>query len=193
MTSPRRLGSNPLHHTTTTTTAKQQSVSQKVEGWPTLGQNDLIVLFCGYSESHSAAKQRLDHCKIMSDGVLITVRWRSDRSQPAIFWNPWSNKSEWWPPEGDNSWNLLFSSWIADFWRHTKSVNARVAKFLRHQCKSWCPQNLTAPVLTTNALSFYGSKMILDCPNCFGRVQIVLVRCVINSKAGKAYLNFQIH
>ena len=45
MTSPRRLGSNPLHHTTTTTKAKQQSVSQKVEGWPTLGQNDLIIFW----------------------------------------------------------------------------------------------------------------------------------------------------
>ena len=29
-----------------------------------------------------------------------------------LFGNPWSNKSEWWPPEGDNSWNLLFSSRI---------------------------------------------------------------------------------
>ena len=30
--------------------------------------------------------------------------------------------------------------------------------------------------LFTNALSFYRSKMILSCPNCFGQVQIVLVR-----------------
>ena len=28
---------------------------------------------------------------------------------------------------------------------------------------------------STNALSFYRSKMILDSPNCFGRVQVVLV------------------
>ena len=27
-----------------------------------------------------------------------------------------------------------------------------------------------------NALSFYGSKMILDHPNCFGRVQIIMIR-----------------
>ena len=48
--------------------------------------------------------------QILSDGVLITIRWRSNQSQPANFWNPWSNKSEWWPPEGDTPWNLLFSS-----------------------------------------------------------------------------------
>ena len=44
--------------------------------------------------------------------IPITVRWRSDQAKPAIFWNPWSNKSEWWPPERDNPWNLWFSSWI---------------------------------------------------------------------------------
>ena len=38
-----------------------------------------------------------------------------------LFGNPWSNKSEWWPPEGDNPWNLLFSSRIlttniCEFW-----------------------------------------------------------------------------
>ena len=49
---------------------------------------------------------------IPSDGIPITIRWRSDQFQPAIFWNPWSNKSEWWLPEGDNPWNLLFSSQI---------------------------------------------------------------------------------
>ena len=48
----------------------------------------------------------------MSDGVPITFRWRSDQSQPAIFWNPWSNKSEWWPPKGDKLWSLLLSSRI---------------------------------------------------------------------------------
>ena len=47
-----------------------------------------------------------------SDGVPITVKWRSDQSQPAIFWNPWSNKSGWWLSEGDNPWNLKFSSWM---------------------------------------------------------------------------------
>ena len=44
------------------------------------------------------------------------IRWGSDQSQPVIFnWNPWSNKSEWWSPEGDNPWNLLFSSRIEYF------------------------------------------------------------------------------
>ena len=38
------------------------------------------------------------------------ARWRCSR---ALFGNPWSNKSEWWPPEGDNPWNLLFSSQIS--------------------------------------------------------------------------------
>ena len=27
-----------------------------------------------------------------------------------LLGNPWSNKSKWRPPEGDNQWNLLFSS-----------------------------------------------------------------------------------
>ena len=35
-----------------------------------------------------------------------SVRWRCSR---ALFGNPWSNESEWWPPEGENPWNLLFS------------------------------------------------------------------------------------
>ena len=56
-----------------------------------------------------------------SEGAPITVRWRSDQSQPAIFLNTWSNKSEWWPPEGDNPWNLLFSSQIVH-----KTVNRSV-------------------------------------------------------------------
>ena len=51
----------------------------------------------------------MDQCKIPPDSVAITVRWLSVQSQPAIFKNPWSNKSLWWPPEEDNPWNLLFS------------------------------------------------------------------------------------
>ena len=36
------------------------------------------------------------------------ARWCCSR---ALFGNLWSNKSEWWLPEGDNNpWNLLFSS-----------------------------------------------------------------------------------
>ena len=31
-------------------------------------------------------------------------------------------------------------------------------------------------IINFNSLSFYKSKMILDCPNCFGRVQTILVR-----------------
>ena len=42
--------------------------------------------------------------------VFRLVRWRCSR---ALFGNPWSNKSEWRPPEGDNPWNLLCSSRIA--------------------------------------------------------------------------------
>ena len=30
-----------------------------------------------------------------------------------LLGNPWSNKSECWMPEGDSSWNLLFSSRIS--------------------------------------------------------------------------------
>ena len=45
--------------------------------------------------------------KIPSDGVPIRYRWRCSR---ALFGNHWSNKSEWWPLEGDKPWNLLFSS-----------------------------------------------------------------------------------
>ena len=35
--------------------------------------------------------------------------------------------------------------------------------------------NLERKILKTYALSFYRSKMIFDRPNCFGRVQVVLV------------------
>ena len=35
--------------------------------------------------------------------------------------------------------------------------------------------NCQSPLKYTNALSFYSSKMTLDCPNHFGRVPIVLV------------------
>ena len=35
-----------------------------------------------------------------------SARWRCSR---ALFGNTWSNKSEWWLPEGENPWNLLFS------------------------------------------------------------------------------------
>ena len=36
--------------------------------------------------------------------------------------------------------------------------------------------NLERKILKTYALSFYRSKMIFDRPNCFGRVQVVLIR-----------------
>ena len=42
--------------------------------------------------------------------VFQLARWRCS---PALFGNPWSNKTEWWQPEGGNPWNLLFSSWIS--------------------------------------------------------------------------------
>ena len=45
-----------------------------------------------------------------------SARWRCSR---ALFGSPWSNKSEWWPPEGDNPWNLLFSSWIVGKYQNT--------------------------------------------------------------------------
>ena len=38
-----------------------------------------------------------------------SARWRCSH---VLFGSPWSNKSEWWPPEGDNPLNLLFSSWV---------------------------------------------------------------------------------
>ena len=44
--------------------------------------------------------------------VFRSARWSCSR---AMFGNPWSNKSEWWLPEGDNPWNLLFSSRIKLF------------------------------------------------------------------------------
>ena len=40
--------------------------------------------------------------------VFRSARWRCSC---LLFRKPWSNKSEWWPPERDNPWNLLFSSW----------------------------------------------------------------------------------
>ena len=42
--------------------------------------------------------------------ALRSARWPCSRM---LFGNPRSNKSEWWPSEGDNPWNLLFSSRIA--------------------------------------------------------------------------------
>ena len=38
-----------------------------------------------------------------------SARWHFSR---ALFGNLWSIKSEWWTSEGDNLWNLLFSSRI---------------------------------------------------------------------------------
>ena len=38
-----------------------------------------------------------------------STRWRCSR---VLFGNPWSNESEWWPPEGDNPRIFLFSSQI---------------------------------------------------------------------------------
>ena len=38
-----------------------------------------------------------------------SARWRCSH---ALFGNPWSMKSEWWPQKGDNLWNLFFSSRI---------------------------------------------------------------------------------
>ena len=57
----------------------------------TLFENSMLI-FCPL---HLAAKQQLDQCKIPSDGGPITIRWRSNQSQLAIFWNPWSNESQW--------------------------------------------------------------------------------------------------
>ena len=96
-----------------------------------------------------------------------TVRWRSNQSQPAIFWNPWSNNSEWWPPEGDNPWNLFISSRINIFFppkslhgyivppwacsscvpkaarRRRKYPVDRVAVARNHRSK-WCAQSSAA-------------------------------------------------
>ena len=33
-----------------------------------------------------------------------SARWRCSH---ALFGNPWSNKSEWWPPEGDNPFKFV--------------------------------------------------------------------------------------
>ena len=43
-----------------------------------------------------------------------------------------------------------------------------------HPPAHFVPISLRKVVFKTNALSFYGSKMILDCPNNFSRVPIVL-------------------
>ena len=41
-------------------------------------------------------------------------------------------------------------------------------------------------------MSFYRSKMILDCPNCFGKVQIVLVRSKLFWSGPNHFGQFQI-
>ena len=58
--------------------------------------------------------------------IQSTIRWRSDQSLPVNFWNPWSNKSEWWLQEGDNPWNLLFSSRIVA--RSNSSAESKTRK-----------------------------------------------------------------
>ena len=65
--------------------------------------------------------------KVPSDGAPVTVRWHFDQFLPAIFWNPWSNKSEFWLPERDNPWILLFSSQIK--WALKNSWLVKVSLF----------------------------------------------------------------
>jgi hypothetical protein len=48
-------------------------------------------------------------------------------------------------------------------------------RVLERNKKATCMVAITVYRLDSNALSFYGSKMILDCPNHFGLVQFVLV------------------
>ena len=69
--------------------------------------------------------------------IQSTIRWRSDQSVPAIFWNPWSHKSEWWPPEGDNPWFLLFSI------RIVPSLNLHTNFSLKNESKFFLKPNRT--------------------------------------------------
>ena len=52
------------------------------------------------------------HSQIHSKYRQMAFRLARWRCCCELFENPWSNKSEWWPPEGGNPWNLLFSSWM---------------------------------------------------------------------------------
>ena len=47
----------------------------------------------------------------------MQMAFRSARWRCEFLGTAWSNKSDANPPEGDNSWNLLFSSSIEDFFK----------------------------------------------------------------------------
>ena len=64
--------------------------------------------------------------------VFRSARWRCSC---LLFGKPWSNKSEWWPPERDNPWNLLFSSraelrhkrfWAPKLSRHANTIKCMI-------------------------------------------------------------------
>ena len=77
-----------------------------------------------------AAKQQLDRCKIPSDGTLI-------------FWYPWSNKSEWWPSEWDNPWNLLFISYQSETTHEICCLSAELSQNWPQNCKLLFSQKLS--------------------------------------------------
>ena len=76
-------------------------------------------LLCLQVSSNSSLLFRLGTISL----IQSFIRSRSDQSHPAIFWNPWSNKSEWWPPEGDNPWSLLFTSYL-----HSRLCSNKIIK-----------------------------------------------------------------
>ena len=94
----------------------------QIEKWPNIfieiyrisRLKSLAIFMIGCSGCIETYKGRIRTWLGTISLIQSTVRWCSDQSLPAIFWNPWSNKSEWWPPEGDNPWNLLFSSQMSN-------------------------------------------------------------------------------